>query len=200
MTQPEPPRPTHRFERPWIDQARAGDRSAQGELLRLHYARVYGTAFRLLGNPEDAEDLAQDCFVRAFRSLALYRGAGSFAAWLRQILVHLVQDRFRAKGKRPEPEPLSAELAGGRDPGRALEDHELARLLSQALEALPTPLRTALLLRTREGLEYEEVASLTGVTAETVRTRVMKARRALLRGLSTYLGSQRLLGLVRRPS
>ncbi|NOT29568.1 MAG: sigma-70 family RNA polymerase sigma factor, partial [Planctomycetes bacterium] len=89
-------------ERRRIERARAGERDAQEELLRVHYARVHATAFRLLGNHEDAEDLAQECFVRAFRSLAFYRGEGSFAGWLRRILVHLVQDRFRARAQRPE--------------------------------------------------------------------------------------------------
>src|SRR5262245_48283989 len=63
----------------WIAGARAGERYAQEELLRAHYARIHALAFRLLGNPEDAEDLAQECFVRAFRSLSFYRSEGSFA-------------------------------------------------------------------------------------------------------------------------
>jgi RNA polymerase sigma-70 factor (ECF subfamily) len=169
--------------------ARAGERSAREELLRAHYARVHATAFRLLGNPEDAEDLAQECFVRAFRSLAFYRGEGSFAGWLRRILVHLVQDRYRALGKRPQPALLPSELAGGREPHGELEERELGRLLSEALLALGAPQRIALLLRTREGLEYEEIADLTGVTPATARTRVMKARKTLARLLRPYLGA-----------
>lgn len=169
------------------ERARAGDRAAQEELLRLHFARVHATAFRLLGNPEDAEDLAQECFVRAFRSLAFYRGEGSFAGWLRRILVHLAQDRYRAQGQRPEPVLLGFDHPGGCDPHALLEGRELRRGLADALHSLAAPLRTALLLRTREGLEYEEIAALTGVTAETARTRVMKARKALLRLLGPYL-------------
>jgi len=177
-------------ERRRIEGALAGERAALELLLREHYARVHATAFRLLGNPEDAEDLAQECFVRAFRSLALYRGEGSFAGWLRRILVHLVQDRFRARGQRPEPTLLPSELAGGREPHGLVEERELARVLADALETLAAPLRVALLLRTREGLEYEEVAALTGVTPATARTRVMKARKALLRLLAPYLGER----------
>lgn len=170
-----------------IERARAGDRGAREELLRAHYSGLHALAFRLLGNPEDAEDLAQECFVRAFRSLDFFRGEGSLAGWLRRILVHLAQDRYRAQGKRPEPLLLSEEHAGGREPLAELEDHELGRLLADALESLSAPLRTALLLRTREGLEYEEIAALTGVTPETARTRVMKARKTLLRLLGPYL-------------
>ena len=177
-----------------IARARAGERAAQEELLRAHYARVHTTAFRLLGNPEDAEDLAQECFVRAFRSLGFYRGEGSFAGWLRRILVHLVQDRYRALGQRPEPVLLPLELAAGlgcaREPHGVLEGRELVRVLADSLAALAAPLRVALLLRTREGLEYEEIADLTGVTPATARTRVMKARKVLQRVLAPYLGAR----------
>jgi RNA polymerase sigma-70 factor (ECF subfamily) len=178
-------------ERTRIRAARAGDRPAQEELLRAHYARVHATAFRLVGNPEDAEDLAQECFVRAFRSLDFYRAEGSFAGWLRRILVHLAQDHFRAHGKRPEPASLPGELCGGREPHVLVEGRELARILGGALLGLSPPLRAALLLRTREGLEYAEIGSLTGVTPETARTRVMKARRVLGRLLAPYLGVER---------
>jgi RNA polymerase sigma factor (sigma-70 family) len=185
------------FER--IERARAGVRGAQEELLRLHYARVHATAFRLVGNPEDAEDLAQECFVRAFRSLSFYRAEGSFAGWLRRILVHLAQDHFRSHGKRPEPAPLPGELCGGREPHGLVESRELARILADSLLALSPPLRVALLLRTREGLEYAEIGTMTGVTPETARTRVMKARRVLLRLLAPYLAGERVRIGGRKP-
>lgn len=171
-----------------LARARTGERGAREELLRVHHPGLFRLAFRLLGNPEDAEDLAQECLVRALRSLDFYRGEGSFEGWLRRILVHLAQDRFRAQGKRPEPQVLPEQHAGGREPQALLEGRELARLLAEALAALAAPLRTALLLRAREGLEYEEISALTGVTPETARTRVMKARKALLRLLGPHLG------------
>lgn len=173
-----------------IERARAGDQAALEGLLRHHYPRIHALAFRLLGNPEDAEDLAQECFVRAFRSLAHYRGEGSFAGWLRRILVHLAQDRYRSQGQRPEPMALTSEHAGGGDPHTQLEGRELRLTVADAVQSLAVPLRTALLLRTREGLGYEEIAALTGVTAETVRTRVMKARKVLLRLVGPYLSGR----------
>lgn len=172
-----------------LARARTGERAAQEALLRRHYPAVHASAFRLVGNPEDAEDLAQECFVRAFRSLALYRGEGPFVGWLRRILVHLAQDGFRARGREPAALPLPGEIAGGDEPGRTLERRELARAVAAALGRLSVPLRTALLLRTREGLEYEEIGALTGVTPATARTRVMKARRALLGLLARVLGA-----------
>lgn len=169
--------------------ARRGDRDAQAQLLRHHFARIHALAFRLVGNPEDAEDLAQEGFVRAFRALALYRGEGSFEGWLRRIVVHLAQDRFRARAKR-EPGALPSDLPGGREPYRALEARELRLVLASALDALHPSLRAALLLRTREGLDYDEIAALTGVTPETARTRVMKARKELTRRLAPYLAER----------
>jgi|RhiMethySRZTD1v2_1073278.scaffolds.fasta_scaffold44659_3 RNA polymerase sigma-70 factor (ECF subfamily) len=173
-----------------LDRARGGDRGAQAALLERHYRGVHALAFRLLGNPEDAEDLAQECFVRAFRSLSFYRGEGSLAGWLRRILVHLAQDRFRSR--RPSDEPLLDEpfSVATREPHARLEERELVRFAARALEGLGSALRTTLLLRTREGLEYEAIAELTGVTPATARTRVMKARRALLRSLAPYLTAE----------
>jgi len=172
-----------------LARARAGERTALEELLRRHYPLVHACAFRLLGNPEDAEDLAQECFVRAFRSLDLYRGEGSFPGWLKRILVHLAQDRYRARGRTELAQALPSELPGGREPGPEAERRELSRVVEAALGALAAPLRTALLLRTREGLEYEEIGTLTGVTPATARTRVMKARRALEQLLARHLGT-----------
>src|SRR5206468_7677745 len=105
----------------------------------------------------------------------------------RRILVHLAQDRYRAQGQRAETLALPAELACPRGAENELEERELARRLADALQSLGPPLRAALLLRTREGLEYEAIAELTGVTPATVRTRVMKARKLLLRALGAEL-------------
>ncbi len=166
----------------------AGDRSAVDELVRGNYPGLYATAFRLLGNPEDAEDLAQEALVRACRSLHLYRGEGNFAGWLRRILVHLAHDRFRRAGRRPEDRALPAELVSSvtREPIDRLEGRELVHAVGEALRDLPSTLRIALVLRALEGLEYEEIAAATGVTPATARTQVMKARKALQRTLAPW--------------
>lgn len=192
-----------------IEAARGGDREAFDGLVRDHYGPVYATAFRLIGNHEDAEDLAQECFARAYGALAWYRHDGPFAAWLRRIVVHLAHDRFRAAGRRPESHGVPLEpgrraaraehsatsprgerepaLAAGLTPASQAGAQELTRLLGEALRRLPAHLRIPLVLRTLEGLDYDEIARATGVTPATARTQVMKARRALRRLLAPYL-------------
>jgi RNA polymerase sigma-70 factor (ECF subfamily) len=172
-----------------IELAIRGDREAFDQLVRAHYARVVATAFRLLGNPEDAEDLAQECFVRAHRGLASFRAEASFSSWLRRIIVHLARDRYRHQGRRPESLPLTEALglAKADQPDQEVSRRELALLLAEAVSRLPDHLRVALVLRTREGLSYSEIAAACGVTPATARTQVMKARRALLRTLSPYM-------------
>jgi len=187
------PRNVATDEKRLIERARRGDRQAFDQLVREHYPRVHATAFRLLGNHEDAEDLAQECFVRAHRGLESYRGEAGLSAWLRRIVVHLARDRYRRRGRRPDMQSLSdvlgpvADRRSTREPVHELKQHELSLLVAEAVGRLPDHLRIALVLRTREGLSYDEIAESSGVTPATARTQVMKARRALLRTLEPYL-------------
>lgn len=176
-------------ERALLALARRGDEGAADRLVRSHYAEIQRAAGHLLGNADDAQDLTQDCFVKALGGLRRYRGEGSFRGWLRRILVHLAHDRYRARARRPRlaapgfeadeqaptggaerPSPSAASLAG-----RA----ELTRLVDAAVAALPPNLRVPLVLRAVEGWSYEEIAEACGVTPATARTQVMKARRRL---------------------
>jgi len=176
-------------ERDLARRAQRGDREAYEDLVRLHYARALATARHLLGNREDAEDLVQEAFVRAHRGLASFRAEGSFAGWLRRIVVHLARDRFRAGGREPRRTPLSAAAAvpASGDPGATLRRQELTRVVDAALRSLPDPLRVALVLRSLDGLGYDEIAEALGVTPATARTQVMKARRTLTARLEPYL-------------
>ncbi len=176
-----------------VVRAIAGDRAAFDLLVRAHYPRIHATAFHLLGNHEDAEDVAQDCFVRAHGALKWFRRDGSFAAWLRRIVVHLVRDRYRRVGRRPafESGVPDRPARAAHEPEREVGQRELARLLTEAVTRLPENLRIALLLRTRDELTYDEISQATGVTPATARTQVMKARRALLRLVPGVGGGKR---------
>jgi RNA polymerase sigma-70 factor (ECF subfamily) len=144
----------------------------------------------------DAEDLTQEAFVRALGALDVFRGDGTFGAWLLRIAVHVGRDHVRRKGRAPERMALE-ELAGaaldvidvkaGATPDAAPTERELADRLAWAIDRLPVGLRAALVLRVLEGRGYDEVAAVLGVRPATARTQVMKARRALEELLGPWL-------------
>jgi len=183
-----------RIELEWVQRAQAGDRAAFDSLVQRHFPRIYSIGFRLVGNHEDAEDLAQECFVRAWRSLSFFRSGRTFSAWLVRIALHLSHDHHRRRGRRAESVPLGelTNLTEPADrsasgPAQISSRREQQRSLMQAIEALPSSLRVALVLRVLEGLSYAEIAEATGLRPGTVRTQVMKARRWLVRMVGTEM-------------
>lgn len=191
LTRQRPPRALDaEREAAWLERARVGDQDAFDALVRAHFTRVYSLLFRLVGNHEDAEDLAQDVFVKAQRSLGWYRGEARFGTWLYRIAVSLSRDHFRRRGVRAlspaerddVPEPPSREGA----PSDELARRELVRALRDALDRLPHRLRAALVMRTQEGLEYDEIARVLDITPNTARVQVMKARRRLERAMRPW--------------
>ncbi len=181
-------------EEPLVTRARGGDRGAFELLVRGHFRRIHGVLFRLVGNAEDAEDLAQETFVRAHRSLEHLRDPAGFGAWLLRIAVHLARDQRRARGRRPATVPYPEDLGAGADGAARVEGageldaRELRARLDAALDALPERQRDAFTLRVLEELDYELVGPALGVTPKSARTLVSKARRLLLRRLGPWLG------------
>jgi len=175
-----------------VRRARAGDRAAFEELVRGELRGVYALLFRLAGNHEDAEDLAQECFVRAWTALPTLRADQSLTAWLRRIALHLARDHHRARSRRGRLEEFDEEHSSGgadrreRAPGDELSSRETVVRLRDALERLPERLRAPLFLRVMEGLDYGAVADATGVRPATARTQVMEARQMLLRWLRPW--------------
>lgn len=180
-----------------IERARSGDRAAFSDLIRIHRPRVQRVALRLVGNHEDAEDIAQESFVRAWRSLGSFtpgaQPAAAFASWMLGITVHLCRDLQRARGRRPEE--AAATLLDGeagvqgreRAPSALSAEAETRRRVELAIAALPDRLRVPFVLRALEGQSYDEVARITGVRAATARTQMVQARRALRRMLGPLL-------------
>jgi RNA polymerase sigma-70 factor (ECF subfamily) len=165
-----------------LARARGGDRQAYGALVELHFARMYSLLYRTTGNHEDAEDLAQETFVRAWAALARFREQSSFATWITRIALHLSADHARARALRRSA-PLEQHEPAAPESTREAQA-ELAGALARALDSLPPRLRLALVLRVLEGREYAEVAELTGLRPATVRTQVMQARALLARWLA----------------
>ncbi|MEL6714794.1 MAG: RNA polymerase sigma factor, partial [Planctomycetota bacterium] len=179
-------------ERRRVQRARRGDRDAFAELVRVHRSRVQRVALRIVGSPEDAEDVAQETFVRAWRGLGRLDSAGRFGPWLLGICVHLCRDHQRSSGRRAEDAAaqlldLAAERADDADPSARATEAELRARVELAIAALPTKLRVPFVLRALEGETYEEVARITGARPATVRTWMVQARRALRRSLGTWI-------------
>ena len=149
------------------------------EIVQQHSARVYRLAYRLTGNPHDAEDLTQDVFVRVFRSLSSYT-PGTFEGWLHRITTNLFLDQVRRK-QRIRFDGLADDAADrlpGREPGPAqvYDDTHFDDDVQRALDALPPDFRAAVVLCDIEGLSYEEIARVTDAPVGSVKGRLHRAR------------------------
>jgi RNA polymerase sigma-70 factor (ECF subfamily) len=156
----------------WVTRARTGDEAAFRWLLGRYRMRVVRLAAHVLRSGGDAEDVAQEAFLRAFRRLPDYRGTGRFSAWLFQITVRLCLDRRRSvRWQREVPEDAAPPAPA---PNTHLPDNRL--LIETLLDRLSPPMRAALVLREIEGLEYDEIAETLQIPVGTVRSRLHSAR------------------------
>ncbi|MDQ3463622.1 MAG: RNA polymerase sigma factor SigE [Actinomycetota bacterium] len=156
------------------------------EVVRQHSARVYRLAYRLSGNPQDAEDLTQETFVRVFRSLANYQ-PGTFEGWLHRITTNLFLDLVRRRQRiRFDALPEDTERMPGSAPSpeQVYADTYLDPQIQNALDALPPDFRVAVVLCDIEGLTYEEIAATLGIKLGTVRSRIHRGRVQLREALA----------------
>jgi RNA polymerase sigma-70 factor (ECF subfamily) len=166
---------------------------------------VFSTAIRLLANVAEAEDVAQEVFLRAYQHFAELRESPTAGGWLKKVatnlsLNHLSRYRSRwtffselfARGQEEEGEPL--EFAAPDDIGRTLEDTDRNQLVEQALQKLPASQRVPLVLYHLEGLKYEEIAAKLSVSLGKVKTDIFRAREALRKRLKLQLAEEVGLG------
>jgi RNA polymerase sigma-70 factor, ECF subfamily len=175
-----------------VERARQGDLRAFGTLVERHGAVVYRVAARVVG-PDEAQDVSQDAFLRAFHRLPSFRGRGPFRAWLLQIAHNAA---LNALARRPKPveyaEGEEAEPAqhapADREPAALLERRERSQRLENKLRALRPAYRSLLVLRDLEGLSYHEIADVLDVPVGTVKGRLHRARGELIQALrnNTY--------------
>ena len=165
-----------------IGRAAAGDRVAFSRLLEHYQSACYGLAWRLLGDPDQASDAAQDAFVHAYDAIAKYRG-GLFRSWLLRITANASYDILRRAQRRPtttlpDAEEGEAELPdlSAPDPAAEAGRSELYRHLDAALRRLPEDQRTAVVLCDVYGMDYGEVASATESALGTVKSRIHRGR------------------------
>ncbi|MGH3687182.1 MAG: RNA polymerase sigma factor SigE, partial [Pseudonocardiaceae bacterium] len=151
-------------------------------VVREHADRVYRLAYRLSGNPHDAEDLTQETFIRVFRSLGSYK-PGTFEGWLHRITTNLFLDivRRRARIRFEGIAEDAHERLPGREPSpqQVVDDRSFDGDIQAALDGLPPDFRAAVVLCDIEGLSYEEIGAPLGVKLGTVRRRIHRGRQAL---------------------
>lgn len=173
-----------------IRRAQAGDANAFGELVERHMRRTYFAALALVGRREDALDLSQEAFARAFRARRTIDPDRPFYAWLYQILRHLCFNFLRDRRTRTLTlEAAASWLAddaadrGPRDPAAEYERAEARRAVAAAIGELPAREREVLALREFEGLSYADIAELAGIPVGTVMSRLYSARQRLAQAL-----------------
>jgi RNA polymerase sigma-70 factor, ECF subfamily len=166
-----------------------GDQEAFGVLVARHARSILSVTSRMLGPTADAEDIAQDTFVAAFKSLASFQFDAKFSTWLYRIAVNKCTDALRAR--RPtvsldevgDESTVSWEIADDETPHWELEQVELAWELDKGIQALPHLYRESFVLKHIEGLGYDEMSEILGVHRDTLKMRVYKARTMLCQSL-----------------
>lgn len=170
-----------------LSRARRGDMDAFEQLVTLYEKRVYTVALRSTGAPEDAADITQEVFLRAWRSIESFRGDSGFSTWLFRIAMNQCVDFARRKSARPQTQTLTVgEEESVREltdpaptPEQQLENSELGRELAAALDAVSEEHRQIVLLREVSGLSYTEIAETLEISEGTVKSRLARARLAL---------------------
>ncbi len=167
-----------------IVQARSGDSAAFEQLITIFQRRVLSTAWRMLGNEQDARDAAQEAFLRTFKHLGAFKLDQDFSGWLYRIVINACRDMARKRRYRDHTTSIdAAEASGALDAIHSGDDIEAAAIKSQQLKMISVALstlskkeRAALVLRDLEGLSTEEVARILGSSQTTVRSQISSAR------------------------
>jgi RNA polymerase sigma-70 factor (ECF subfamily) len=182
-----------------VRRCRAGDAAAWEEIVRLHNRRIYNLCYRFTNSPDNAEDLAQDVFIKVYRTLASYDvEKGAFTTWLSALTRNLLVDHFRRSkqdritdsidaglSEEDDSVSLSARLPDrGPSPADRLASQETQKMVRQALAKLSPDLREAVILRDLQDMDYKEISQVLRVPEGTVKSRINRGRTELARLLS----------------
>lgn len=173
-----------------VSRSQEGDQAAFAELVERYHKKVYNLAYRMLGHGEDARDLTQEVFLKAYFALPDFRGDCTFATWLYRITTNLCLDSLRRRREQVAfslDEPLQTEKgtlarqlqADEEGPEAIVERREFQFLVQQLIATLPPEQRLVLILRELQGLSYEEIALIMQCSLGTVKSRLSRARNAL---------------------
>ncbi len=180
-----------------VRRVQAGDQSAFNALVLKYQHRVLKLVGRFVNDATEAEDVAQEAFLKAYRALPSFRGDSAFYTWLYRIAINTAKNALVAHKRRPidfdldlqDPEQFErqARLKEADTPEGVLLTDEIRNVVEKAMEQLPDDLRTAIVLRELEGLSYEEIAEAMDCPVGTVRSRIFRAREAIDKKLKPLL-------------
>ena len=173
-----------------VKHAKAGDINSFSQLVERHQKQVYNLAFRFTGNSEDAADLAQEAFIKAYRGLKTFREEAAFKTWIYHITSNVCKDFLRKTKSvtlvsieapiQTEEGELEKQIADdSKSPEEIYEGKELAILMQKLIDSLPIDYREVILLREFQQLSYEEIAQVLDCSLGTVKSRLNRARRSL---------------------
>ncbi|MCB1070429.1 MAG: sigma-70 family RNA polymerase sigma factor [Verrucomicrobia bacterium] len=183
----------------WVEQARSGDEEAFGRVVQALHGRVYAVAYRYMGNADDAREVTQMTWVKAWQKLGTYRQQARFYTWIYRIAANAAMDHLRKAGRRREseyldaldhsnPPEVAASLRANQDrPDQLLMRKERLEAFESALGKLKEEHRMILVLRELEGMSYQEIAEVMKCRAGTVMSRLFYARKAIQKELKELL-------------
>ena len=173
-----------------VKRVQRGDKTAFDLLVRKYQHKVVKLVLRYVRNPAEAEDIAQEAFIKAYRALPQFRGDSAFYTWMYRIAINTAKNSLASRDRSPiaydldltDPEESHSVQTKLQDPdtpeGMALTE-EIRGIVNSAIEGLPEELKTAIVLRELDGLSYEEIAAAMECPVGTVRSRIFRAREAI---------------------
>ncbi len=184
-----------------VEQVQRGDKRAFNLLVAKYERRLIRLLSRLIKDPHEVQDVAQEAFIKAYRALPTFRGESAFYTWLYRIGINTAKNHLMARNRRaPTTTEFDNDEAEGFEdadglheintPENELMSKQIAQVVNDAMAALPEELRTAIQLREIEGLSYEDIAETMGCPIGTVRSRIFRAREAIATRLRPLLGTK----------
>ena len=179
-----------------IEECRTGDVSAFDHLVERYRKQIYHLAYQITGNHEDADDISQESFIHAYKSIGRFGGRSRFSTWLRRIAINLSINHLK-KESRHRHESSDEEILDSKDysfisgqvenPLEVVEAKELAQRINEAMNSLPVAEKVVFILRVHQGLSYKEMAQTLGCPVGTIMSRLNRARRRLRDKLKDYV-------------